>query len=75
MFYGFTITERLVNSCRDSRDFGCLLTTFANSFDPDQGRQNVGPYLDPKRLIVFLKEYFEKVNNKSMKNYPASEII
>ena len=45
-----------VNSCRGSRDFGCLLTTFANSLDPDQ---------DPKRLklvIVFLKEYFEKVN-------------
>ena len=45
-----------LSSKDSSRDFGCLLTTFANSVDPDQ---------DPKRLtlvIVFLKEYFEKVN-------------
>ena len=25
----------------------CLLITFANSLDPDQARQNVGPDLDP----------------------------
>ena len=25
-----------------------LLITFANSLDPDQARQNVGPDLDPK---------------------------
>ena len=28
-------------------DFCCLLMTFANSLDPDQARQNVGPNLDP----------------------------
>ena len=58
--------------------------TFANSLDPDQGRQNVGPDLDPNSsdaLIVFLKEFFEKVyfeksadDNKSMKNYPACRV-
>ena len=26
------------------------LITFANNFDQDQGRQNVGPDLEPKRL-------------------------
>ena len=28
----------------------CLLITFANSFDPDQARQNVRPDLDPNCL-------------------------
>ena len=28
-------------------DFCCLLITFANSLDPDEARQNVGPDLDP----------------------------
>ena len=28
----------------------CLLITFANSLDPDQARQNVGPDLDPHCL-------------------------
>ena len=39
--------------------------TFANSLDPDQARQNVGPDLDPKlfdTLMVFLKEFFKKVD-------------
>ena len=42
----------------------CLLITFANSSDPDQARQNVGPDLDPNclTLMVFLKEFFEKVD-------------
>ena len=42
----------------------CLLITFTNSLDPDQDQQNVGPDLDPSclTLIVFLKEFFEKVN-------------
>ena len=31
-------------------DFCCLLITFANSLDPDQARQNVGPNLDPNCL-------------------------
>ena len=29
-----------------SGDFYCLLITFANSLDPDQDQQNVGPDLD-----------------------------
>ena len=56
-----------------------LLITFANSFYPDQARQNVGPDLDPNWMTVFLKEFFEIVDfekisrqqKKSMKNYPA----
>ena len=38
----------------------CLLITFANCLDPDQARQNVWPDLDT--LMVFLKEFFEKVD-------------
>ena len=37
----------LLNSFLNSGDFCCLLITFANSLDPDQDRQNVGPDLDP----------------------------
>ena len=35
---------------------------FANSLDPEQARQNVGPNLDPNcvTLMVYLKEFFEK---------------
>ena len=29
-----------------------MLITFANSLDPDQDRQNVGPDLDPNRLSL-----------------------
>ena len=53
------------NSFLACSDFCCLLITFANSLDTDQDRQNVGPDLDPNYfyiLIVFLKEFFEKVN-------------
>ena len=38
---------------------------FGNRLDPDQARQHVGPNLDPIFLdiqMVFLKEFFEKVN-------------
>ena len=40
----------------------CLLINFATILDPDQDRQNVGPYLDPNclTLIVFLKYFFLK---------------
>ena len=31
-------------------DFFCLLITFANSLDPGQASQNVGPKLDPNCL-------------------------
>ena len=35
-----------------------------HSLDPDQAQQNVGPDLDPKidTLMMFLKEFFEKVD-------------
>ena len=33
--------------------FCLLLTTFANSLDPDLARQNVGPDLDPNRLTLW----------------------
>ena len=46
-----------------SADVCPLLITFANSLDLDQDRHNVGPDLGPNRLIliVFLKEFFEKL--------------
>ena len=46
----------LVGTCR-------LLIIFANSLDQDQDRQNSGSDLDLTclTLIVFLKEFFEKV--------------
>ena len=33
-------------------DFCCQQIIFVNSLDPDQDRQNVGPDLDPNRLIL-----------------------
>ena len=38
------------NSLPARGDFCCLLITFANSLDPDQARQNVGPDPDPNCL-------------------------
>ena len=35
-----------------SGEFCCLLITFANSLDPDQARQNVGPDLEPSCLTL-----------------------
>ena len=58
-------TSYIFNSFLASSDICHLLITLANSLDPDQDGQNVGPDLDPKlfdTLIVFLNEYFEKVN-------------
>ena len=63
-------------------DFCHLLITFANSLDPDQAQQIVGPDLDPNRLILwwysqknFLKMFiFEKKKirqKKNMQNYSA----
>ena len=40
------------NSLPVSGEFCNLLITFANSFDPDQDRQIVGPDLDPNRLTL-----------------------
>ena len=45
-------------------DFCRLLITFANSLDPDQDRQNVGPDMKPKpldTLIVFMTASLKKV--------------
>ena len=55
-------------------------------FAPRSGPTEVGLDLDPNcldTLVVFLKEFFEKVNyekkfaddNKSMKNYPACKLL
>ena len=44
------------NSLPPSGEFCSLLITFANSLDPDQESQNVGPGLNPSRLtpeIIF----------------------
>ena len=62
-FIGLSVFR--ITSFLASCNFCRLLITFANSLDPDKDRQNNGPDLDPKRfdtLIVFLKEFFEKVN-------------
>ena len=51
-------------------DFCHLLITFANSLDPDQDRQNVGPDLDPNRLTpskCTCNLFFEKGNFKHEK--------
>ena len=52
------------NSVLASGDFCRLLITFANSFDPDQDRQNVGPDLDPNCLTLwwYSRKNFDNVN-------------
>ena len=55
----------MLDSFLASGDFCRLLITFANSLDPDQDRQNVGPDLNKKTfdtLMLLPKEYFEKSN-------------
>ena len=42
----------ILNSFPASGDLRSLLITFANSLDPDQARQNVGPDLDPNCLTL-----------------------
>ena len=54
-----------------SDKFCCPLITFANTLDPDQARQNVGPDLNPNLfdiLMVFLKENFDNVNFENKKH-------
>ena len=70
-----------LNSFLANGNFCHLLITFANSLDPDQDRQDVGPDLDSScfTLIMFLKEFFgEKLfykkcvdDSKFMNNYAA----
>ena len=60
----------ILNSFPACGDFCRLLITFANSLDSDQARQNFGPDLDPNcsnTLMVFLKDFFEKVILKKKK--------
>ena len=59
-----------------------MLIFFANSLDPDQAGQNVGPDLDPNCLIliVFLKEFSEKkyfcqCTSQPKKNIDLASII
>ena len=47
----------LVNYFLAGCDFNPLLITFANSLDPDQDRQNIGPSLDLNNFIMFLKDF------------------
>ena len=53
-----------INSFYISGNLCRLLIAFANSEDPDLNRQKVGPDLDTNcvTLIVFLKDFFEKVD-------------
>ena len=48
----------MINSFLARSDFFHLLISFANSLDPDQDQQNVGP--DTVYKIVFEKVNFEK---------------
>ena len=64
------------NSFPASGDSSCLLINFANSLNPDQARQKVGPYLDPNCLTIwwyswkiFLKKLiFKKKINRRQKH-------
>ena len=48
--HGVSRSCSVLNSLSASGNFCHLLITFANSLDPDQARQNVGPDLDPNCL-------------------------
>ena len=52
MFSMFHHSERTSNSFLASGNYCFLLIAFANSLDPDQDRQNVGPDLDPNHLML-----------------------
>ena len=62
-----------------------LKITFANSLDPDQAGQNIGPDLNPicfDTLIVFLKEFFENADfekksadNKNIAKLPTMQRV
>ena len=55
------------NSLLASGDFLRLLITCANSLDPDQDR------LSFDTLIVFLKEFFEKVNSETSPQHTTTK--
>ena len=53
-------TEEIINRFLARGDFCQLQITFANSLDPDQDQQNIGPDLDSNHLTLsmFLKDFF-----------------
>ena len=59
---GLKVQKTLSNSFLARGDFCRRLITFANSLDPDQDCQNVGPGLDTNRLTLRSEKSFEKVN-------------
>ena len=72
------LTEQF-NSFPACGDFCRLLITFANSLDPDQAWQNVGPDLDPNCLTlwlycwkIFLKKLILKRNPHATKTCKTS---
>ena len=62
-------------------DFCHLLITFANSLEPDQAWQNVGPDLDPNCLTSWwysLNKFLKKKNQqktKSMQKWPSMQRV
>ena len=62
------------NSFLDSGDFCHLLITFANSLDPGQDGQNVGPDVDPNHSVperFFLKQLILKKSDDDNKSTKA----
>ena len=57
------VVQRLTRSLPANDIFCGLSITNANSLDPDQARQNIGPDLDPncEFLVIFQTEFFENV--------------
>ena len=51
----------LINSLPTSNSFSCLIINFANSLEPDQARSGSKLF---DTLMVFLKEFSEKVNEE-----------
>ena len=50
--HNFQHMEFIFNSFLASGNFCLLLTTFANSFDPEHAEQNFRPDLDPNYLTL-----------------------
>ena len=51
--YAYIAFVEINSSFPASDDFCRLLITIANSLDPDQAQQNIGPYLDPYCLACW----------------------
>ena len=78
IFHGVANTSTscsVLNSLLASSDFWHLLITFANSLNPDQARQNVGPDLDPNCLTPWwhnIKVW--RTTPKADQNYTLSQM-